>query len=103
MRAFIISAALTFAVGARHPSEFICTGENQTLDYVAEFKDLGCWTDSYTDHTVGAVVLAAGAFNSPQYCSNLCGSSGYRYAGLGYQTYVQSQSYLVYEFGSFDS
>lgn len=50
--------------------------------YSANTTFVGCFTDTVTPRTLNGTQLADSTQNTPEYCANQCGLSGYSYSGV---------------------
>ena len=55
-------------------------------NYKASISSLGCFSDSIQPRTLAGPDYVLSQENSPQTCSDLCGSVGYSYSGVEYSS-----------------
>lgn len=63
-------------------------------NYEASTVSLGCFSDNNQSRTLVGPEFVLGQANSPQTCSDLCGSVGYTYSGLEYSSLVFLRAWL---------
>ena len=52
--------------------------------YNADIDYVGCYHDPNSPRDLAGPLLTVGNLNSPQYCADICGASGFAYSGVEY-------------------
>jgi beta-D-xylosidase 4 len=80
MHFFITVSLLLLSAGHIHAAAV--TSSTCLPAYSASTTFVGCFTDTVTPGTLNGAELADSTENTPEFCANLCGLSGYAYSGV---------------------